>query len=249
MVGELGYNDGIVLASLLFSCVDLHLEWASFSTCSQPIHWWLLVSYACVICFRATHLLGSRAAAPAATDEQHSASHGSDAGIGEFLLDLRHKGSVPRALVAFTWAVALPFFTLWTLIGTKWLWGVLNESPQCVPTSTHLWFSGFWLALCYIWIAVHVALCGVAWTLERRIQRAESDLRSIEDEDVLRRWGHVSHMSDYRAVNGLQGPETTMVPSWFDTGRTPTMTGSHFGPRIRLRRARVLHLHHGIGAR
>lgn len=211
MAQTLGYNDGILLASLIYSCADLLFQWDLFSTCSQPVHQWLLVSYACVIGFRLTHLVGANAiAAPAS---------GTATALGaDFLLDLRHKGTLPRLLTSFTWAVALPFFTLWTLVGTSWLWSVSRETPQCVPSAMHLWFSGFWLALCYIWIFIHAALGTVAWVLERRVRRAEGDLRAIEDDDVISRWGHVSSLAGYQSLTslvdaGLTPAEIRSLPS------------------------------------
>jgi len=197
MVQPLGYNDGILLASLLYSCADLLCEWSMFNSCSRPIHHWLLVSYCCVIAFRTTHLLGMRTAAgPGAA----AAAGGGLA--GDFLLDLRQTKALPRFLASFTWVVALPFFTLWTLVGTSWLWEVLQKTPQCVPSTTHLWFSAFWLFLCYVWIIIHLALGTVAWVLERRVRRAEGDLRAIEDDDVLSRWGQVSSLAGYQSLPG-----------------------------------------------
>lgn len=205
MSHSFGYNDAVLLGSLLYSCVDLQWEWNNFATCSKPIHKWLMVSYACVIAFRVTHLLGSRAAAM-----------GSDGrAAGEFLLDLRHKGAVPRAMLTFTWAAALPFFAFLTMLGTAWLWEVSMNTPQCVPSPTHLWFSGFWLVLCYLWIIIHAVLGVVAFVLERRVRRAEGDLREIEDDDVRQRWGQVSHLSGYSVLAETVTPATTcgLTPS------------------------------------
>lgn len=214
MFRHLSLNDGILFASLLYSGVDLHLEWASFSTCSQPVHWWLLLSYGCIVAFRAAHLLG--VAATGSAPGTFGSTAGADHGVGEFLLDLRQKKTLPRILVAFTWVIALPFFTLWTLLGTKWFWDVLRDSPQCMPTTAHLWFCAFWLLLCYVWIGVHLALCGVAWTLESRVQRAEGDLRAIEVEDIVRRWGPVGgNLEGYRDVtaSGAPMPGHGLAPS------------------------------------
>jgi len=196
MAQLLGYNDGILLVSLLYSSIDLQFEWDSFSTCHQPIHVWLLASYACVIVFRLTHLLGV-----------HTASDGS----GDFLLDLRQKNRLPRMLAKLTWAVGLPFFVLSTILGTRWLYGVAVHTPQCVPTDMHLWFAIFWLALCYIWIFSHVALGVVAWLLERRLRRTEGDLRELEDDDTRSRWGEVSRLQDYRSLTGAAS--TGLTPS------------------------------------
>jgi len=148
------------------------------------------MSYACVISFRMTHSLGARAA---------SEGQG-DSAAGEFLLDLRQKGVVARAMQTFTWGAALPFFVFLTILGTAWLWQVTRDTPQCVPSQTHLWFWGFWLLLCYFCIVIHAVLGVVAFVLERRVRRAEGDLREIEDDDVRQRWGQVSHSAGYSVL-------------------------------------------------
>lgn len=200
MTQSLGMNDGILLISLLYSCIDLVCEWDSFNTCSRPIHKWLFVSYACVIAFRVTHLAGTRASTPAEPGREDQRV----GAAGDFLLDMRHKTWLPRVLASMTWILTLPFFTLWTFLGSSWLWTVVKETPECMPTQTHLWFSVFWLALCYVWVAIHVALAVVAWVLERRVRRSEADLRQIEDGngDVRSRWGEVSAISSYRSLQG-----------------------------------------------
>jgi len=197
------WNDGVLLLSLVYSIGDLVCEWDLFNNCCKPIHHWLLVSYACVIAFRVAHLVGAKAAATQAALDAAAVGHGTASGTNEdFLLALRHKGALPRFLMSFTWAVALPFFTFWTLLGTSWLWRVTKETPQCAPSDLHFWFAGFWLLLCYIWIFIYGALGVVAWVLECRVQRAEADLRQIEDEDLVSRWGHVSSLAGFQSLPG-----------------------------------------------
>lgn len=183
----IGYNDLVLLVSLLYSTVDLRYEWDSFGGCNRPVHWWLLVSYASVVLFRAMHLLGTE----------------TTAGNGHFLLDLRQKGTLPRLLVSFTWFVALPFFVTWTGVGTHWLVAVMRHSPQCVPTQSHLGFILLWLLLSYVWIIIHAALGIIAWVLEFRLRRAEVNLREVEDSDTIARWGNVSTLTGYRALTGI----------------------------------------------
>jgi len=218
---QLGLNDAVLLVSLMYACVDLAVEWDSFSTCSKPIHKWLLVSYICVVAFRLTHWLGSRAIAFAESLAGRAESPGGPAtAAGELLLNLRHKEALLRAVASFTWAVGLPFFSLWTFLGTVWMHDVLNNTPECVPTSTHLYFSLFWIILCYAWIIIHAALGAVAFILERRVRRAEGCLREIEDEDVRRRWGVVSNMAGYQDLasgapasgDGLKPAEIRCLP-------------------------------------
>lgn len=64
-----------------------------------------------------------------------------------------------------------------------------------MPAVTQLYFSGFWLLLCYVWLAIHLGVGIVALVLERRVRRAEGDLRAIEDDDTLQRWGQVSTLT------------------------------------------------------
>jgi len=197
MAQPLGVNDGVLLVSLLYSCTDLLCEWGLFAGCARPIHRWLLVSYGCVIGFRLMHLLGTHAASGPG---------------GDFLLDLRHKARVPRLLASFTWAVALPFFLGWTLLGTSWLWRVARDTPQCVPTPLHLWFAGLWLLLCYVWATIHAALGTVAWVLERRVRRAEQDLQQLEDPETLERWGPQPAPGCRDLPRGLSAEEIRGLP-------------------------------------
>jgi len=195
MVHSVGYNDAVLFLSLLYSCVDLQYEWDMFETCARPVHRWLIVSYVSVIGFRLAYILGSWSTEGASTGAPSNA----------FLLALRHKNAFPRVLSHFIWLVAVPFFLVWTVMGTIWLWSVRSESPQCMPTDTHFWFAAFWLALSYVWISIYVALGAVAATLEWRVRRAEGDLRQIEDADVISRWGHVSRLSGYQELPTGQG--------------------------------------------
>jgi hypothetical protein len=127
----------------------------------------------------------------------------------DFLIDMRQKALVPKAMAVLTWLLAFPFFVCWTLLGTAWLYDVITHTPTCVPSTAHLWFSSLWLVLSYVWIFVHAALAVVAWILERRVRRAEGNLRALEDDDVVSRWGRVSQQSSELT----QWPEGGLSPS------------------------------------
>jgi len=187
-------NDALLLGSLLYSCLDMQFEWAMFSTCSKPVHKWLLVSFACVISLRVTHVLGSRAAA----------AQSGDTAAGEFLLDVRQKGAVPQAMLAFTWLAALPFFAFLTMVGTAWLREVIRETPECMPSQGHLWFAGVWLLVSYLCLSFYSVLGIVAFNRERRVRRAEGDLREVEDDDVRQRWGQVGRIAGYGDLAGAE---------------------------------------------
>lgn len=196
MVQSLGYNDAVLFLSLLYSSMDLQFEWESFSTCARPVHHWLLVSYACVLGLRLAQVIGTWSTAETIP---------AGGAATNFMLELRHKSATSRLLSRLVWLAAVPFFSCWTMLGTSWLWTVQTESPQCMPTATHFWFAAFWLALCYVWISIHVIIGTVAATLEWRVRRAEGDLREIEDADVVSRWGRVSELTSYQDLPGGHG--------------------------------------------
>eukprot|EP00419_Tripos_fusus_P030959 CAMPEP_0172778406 /NCGR_PEP_ID=MMETSP1074-20121228/201891_1 /TAXON_ID=2916 /ORGANISM="Ceratium fusus, Strain PA161109" /LENGTH=163 /DNA_ID=CAMNT_0013615339 /DNA_START=70 /DNA_END=561 /DNA_ORIENTATION=- len=52
----------------------------------------------------------------------------------------------------------------------------------------------------------------MAWFMERRLRNVELDLEQIEDVDVVTRWGQVSRLSGYTAVQGLS-KEGGLAPS------------------------------------
>lgn len=99
----------------------------------------------------------------------------------------------------------MPIFSICTLVGTFWLYVVVRDTPSCMPSETHLWFSGFWLLLSYGWLIVHIAVGVTAVILERRMRRSEHDLAAVSDGDVRARWGDVGRLSDYTALPREQG--------------------------------------------
>eukprot|EP00747_Dinoflagellata_sp_TGD_P162501 gnl/TRDRNA2_/TRDRNA2_180177_c0_seq1.p1 gnl/TRDRNA2_/TRDRNA2_180177_c0~~gnl/TRDRNA2_/TRDRNA2_180177_c0_seq1.p1 ORF type:complete len:315 (-),score=33.02 gnl/TRDRNA2_/TRDRNA2_180177_c0_seq1:90-1034(-) len=208
---KLGWNDAVLLLTLLYSGIDIGSDWDSFSTCRRPLHKWLLGSYAAVISFRAVNILGMW------FTSKSSADGGGE--TGDFMLNLRQQCLTSKALAGFTWVIALPFFTAWTLLGSFWLWDTMQHTEQCAPMDTHLWFIVCWQILSYVLICIHVGLGVVACLLERRVRSAESDLRSIADADVISRWGNVSQLSGYTSLTpststpGKDGPPPGLTAS------------------------------------
>lgn len=198
-VAQIGLNDAVLVFSLLYLCIDLQSEWDGFAACKQPLHKWLLGSYALVVMSRLVYIAGNCLA----TQPE---------GASDFLLDLRHKDTLLKTLMSITWLVIVPAFTFWSAVGTKWIWDVRRFTPECLPSTGHLWFLVVWQVLSYMWILIHGGLGVVAWILERRIRRAEGDLRQLEDPELLARWGQVSRLSGISSLPVLQG-EVGLTPS------------------------------------
>jgi len=189
---QVGLNDAVLVFSLLYLSLDLQYEWDAFEGCHKPIHKWLLVSYGLVVVSRLVYVAGAML---------------STAGGGDFLLDLRQKDTVLQVLTSLTWLAILPAFTAWSVVGTLWIWDVQKYTPKCLPSGAHLWFLAIWHTLSYFWIIIHGGLGAVIWFLERRLRRAEGELRQLEDPDLLARWGQVSRLQGYTAMPSLPGGE------------------------------------------
>jgi len=178
-------NDGAMFISLTYLSIDMQFETQEFQHCQWPVQKWLLVSFLLILAFRLAHIFGSSQAV---------------AGSGDFLLNLRHKATLPRILVSLTWLMFLPFFAAWTGVGTFWLWESKKISSKCLPWGLPLCFIILWQVLSYAWICIHLGLGSRAWFLERRLRQTEDNLRAMEDPDTLSRWGQVSQLSGDTAL-------------------------------------------------
>jgi len=174
---QVSTSDVVLIVSLAYLSVDLLCEWSGFEGCYRPVHLWLLVSYGLVLASRLVYMVGSLVSASSSED---------------FLLNLRHKSASSRLMLRVMWLVIVPLFAGWSAVGSVWIYEVLDRTPNCMPDGMHFWFLGLWQALSYTWILIHCGLGVMAWLMERRLRMAEVDLRSIEDADVLSRWGQIS---------------------------------------------------------
>lgn len=207
VLSSLSINDAVLLVSLTYLSFDINNSWHEFSECRWPVHRWLLVSYAFILIFRFSQIVGAVFATPDS---------------GDLLLNLRHKGALPRIIVLLTWCLALPLFIAWSGLGTYWLLDSRRHSAQCLPMGMLFCFIVTWQVLTYAWIVVHVGIGSIAWVLEHRLREAEFNLRSIEDADMLVRWGQVSSLSGYTTLTnsltgGLTATEISALPHFVAT--------------------------------
>lgn len=177
--------DIILFTSLLYWIVDLQESMNDFSGCHWPLYRWLLISYVLVIASRVINIVGDTA-----TPKQR----------GDFLLNMRHSNLVPRVLAKVMWALVVPCFAIWTLLGSVWIVDSKRRSSECLPPSVTSFFVISWHILCYAWILLHMFAGFCALSLERRLRNAESDVRQIENDDMRVRWGRVSRLPDYDSV-------------------------------------------------
>lgn len=215
MFQRLSYNDAVLLVSLAYYTVDVISEWTVFSTCTRPVHHWLLATFISIASFRLSHVLGFWAWALGDAGATAAEGEATGSSLVGFLLDLRPKGVTYRLLLSFSWGLAVPCLAVWTMLGTSWFWAVSRDSPDCLPSETYHWFACLFLLVCYGWIGLIAALGVKAMLLERQVRQAEGRLREVESDDVLRRWGPISHLSSHRDLNRdeAQAPRTGLSPA------------------------------------
>lgn len=195
-------SDGILLFylfSLSHSCIDILYHGSDFGTCAKPIHVWLIISYLSLVGLRVPHYLKQFYAADSAAPSAETPR-------------LSLKG-LSKACLMVVWFALLPFFTIWTVIGSFWLHEVLESTPACLPPGSDPKFIIFWQVLCYLWILIYVVCVGIALVLRHRQRRAENDLREVETEDSRARWGTMASNWGLAPLLGLSAKEISALPA------------------------------------
>jgi len=203
---RLTYSDGILifyLFSLAHSSVDILYHGEEFGHCAKPIHVWLLLSYVSLVGLRIPHYLRQYCADPTGMNAESASAASLWSGVAKVCL-------------MGVWFALLPFFIIWTVVGSFWLYEVLEETPSCLPTGTDGKFIVFWQVLCYLWIVIYCSCVGIALVLKHRQQRAETDLQLIQDDDTRSRWGNFTTTSfglgPMAPLLGLSAKEISALP-------------------------------------
>jgi len=161
---------------------DILADWDGYTTCPKPVHKWMLSSYVLLALLLAVDIAAKKTPSGGATC---------------FLLNARPKGAAMKFMFSCTWLLLVPLFTAWSALGTAWAWEVQTRAPHCLPSSTHLFLLIVWQVVSWAWVLFYSAMGFMSWRVERRVRRAEQDLRELEDPDLVARWGHVGNLDGY----------------------------------------------------
>lgn len=156
-----------------------------------PMQRWLLVSYANVGVFRLTYHLGK------------TKSHAGE----NFIFSFRQRNLTARLVIYFTWSMLVPFFSVWTVLGSVWLHGTVAAHAQCSGDSTmNPMLIFLWQLVSYIWICIYMVYFGVSCVIEHRLRQEEKNMNLIESEESLSRWGRLRPgiTADYEPFNPIK---------------------------------------------
>jgi len=177
-------RDAMLMFSSMFLTYDFLGKWDMFNGCPWPLHKWLLASYAILSASRLIMMAISR---------------GSGSSAADALINLRQKSMTVRMLIGATWWVMTPLLVIWSILGTVLTWKVMMLAPQHLPSGLHFVFLMIWQVLSYAWIAAYAYVGLMAWRVENIRSEAERNLRELQDDDTLRRWGSMD-ASDGRSA-------------------------------------------------
>lgn len=196
-------SDGILLFylfSLAHSSLDILYHGESFGQCQRPIHVWLLISYIALVGLRIPHYL-----------RLYFSDFNEPDVAGASLFSWK---GVSKTVLMIVWFLLLPFFALWTVLGSFWLWEVLQHTPTCLPMGTDPRFIIFWQVVCYTWVVIYTVCVVIAVMLRHRQQLSERNLREVETDDTRSRWGSMSTNWGIAPIVGLQPKEISLLPSF-----------------------------------
>lgn len=172
---NISLNSIILILSVFYSIIDIFIQWKKFSKCYRPIQLWLVVSFISILLFRFSHFFLQYLSN---TDEMN------------FIIYRRRNSNPPYYASFIVICILYPFFTIWNIIGTVWIYKVMKYTPHCVPNNIHPWFIVLWIILCYIWILLYLFFIVISIYLEYQSSLFEREYNALYSNDIVARWGN-----------------------------------------------------------
>ncbi|CDU16722.1 hypothetical protein YYC_03672 [Plasmodium yoelii 17X] len=198
---RLSFNDFILIVSVFYSICDIFMQWGEFSKCHKPIQLWLVISFISIVLYRLAHILS-----------QYLSNN------NENFIIYRRNGP-PYIINAILIFILFPFFFIWNIIGTIWIYQIIKYTPKCLPKNNHPWFIVLWIILCYIWIFLYLFFISLSLYFEYQARLYERRLTNIQPNDFFSRWGYnIDLMQDYGIYiyrNGLNSKQINSLPYYY----------------------------------
>lgn len=119
-----------------------------------------------------------------------------------------------KASFTCTWAVLLPLFFGWIALGFSWLTDTMHNTPDCFPEDGYLTPTVCALSqtLCGIGAALYVVFVANVWDAEKCRRANTVAIQSVEDNDLVNRWGQLKPSVTMELCGGLSPKELADLP-------------------------------------
>jgi len=139
---------------------------------------------------------------------------GSGAENGSSWWFVEPRSRVAKAAFACTWAMLLPLLSVWTAVGIKWLSETMESTPDCFPENGY--FSPLLCAIfqvfCILGCITYTVFVANVWDAERCRRVNAAAIRSVEDSDLVHRWGRLKPAAHMELCGGLSPKELESLP-------------------------------------
>lgn len=198
---RMSLNDLILILSVCYSVGDIFVQWNEFSKCYKPIQLWLVVSFISIVLYRLSHFLA-----------QYLSNDNDD-------YIIYRRNNPPYYISFLVLFILFPFFFIWNIIGTIWIYQIIKYTPNCLPRNNHPWFIVLWIVLCYIWILLYLFFIILSIYLEYQSRIYERTITNIQTDDIFSRWtDNIDLMRDYGIFiyrNGLRLKQIENLPFYY----------------------------------
>mmetsp|Transcript_109243 Transcript_109243/g.189539 ORF Transcript_109243/g.189539 Transcript_109243/m.189539 type:complete len:259 (-) Transcript_109243:8-784(-) len=121
---------------------------------------------------------------------------------------------VARTAFTFTWAVLLPSFSAWTMLGMSWLADTLHHTPECLSENTLMTpaLCSMLQVLCGIGALAYVVFVTNVWDAQRCRAANALAIQTVEDDDLVHRWGRLKPAATMELCGGLSLQDIRDLP-------------------------------------
>lgn len=124
------------------------------------------------------------------------------------------KSRVAKSAFTLTWAFLLPLLSAWTALGMTWLADTLHSTPECFLEDGYL--TPTTCAICQIMAGLVAIMYAVfvanVWDAERCRKANAAAIRSVEDPDLVQRWGQLKPAASMDLCGGLLPQDFDALP-------------------------------------
>lgn len=130
-----------------------------------------------------------------------------------------------------TWALLLPAVWLWTVVGVFWLRDTMTETPDCFTAAgsiTPVRVAALQLVF-GTGAAFYSVLVANVWSAEGHMTANAAAISSVEDADLIDRWGRMEVSATPELTGGLTPGELASLPRFRFLAGQRTVDGEHTG--------------------